>query len=457
MTAAPARATSSIIHPDTYLDGVPHGLLATLRAQAPVVWVEEPSVDHMPAGPGFWAVLRHAEVAHVLRTPAEFSSSLGLTQVYDAPPQLLPQLRTMMINMDPPEHSRLRGLLTKAFTPRAVARMEDRIRVRALELVDAVTGPAGTVGTCDFARDIAAELPLFTLADVLGVPESDRWLMFDWSNRVVGMLDAEYSASNAFADAATGASEMARRALEFRPAPDSAGRMPDSRHPTGMADLYAYARELAAYRRREPGEDVMSLLLQQVDTEGGRVDADEFEKLFWLFCVAGNETVRNALPGAMQALLEHPDELARLRADPQLLDGAVEEMLRWWTPVIQFRRTAATDVTLGGVAIRGGDKVVVFFSSANRDETVFAEPDRLDVTRAPNPHLAFGHGPHFCVAAQLARVQMRAMVAAVITRWSSVEPAGVPQRLRSNFQNGIKHLPVRFTAAAGPSGNGARR
>lgn len=456
MTAVSAGMASAIIHPDTYLDGVPYELLATLRAQAPVVWVDEPSVDHMPAGPGFWAVLRYAEVAHVLRTPAEFSSSLGLTQVYDAPPPLLPKLRTMMINMDPPEHSRLRGLLTKAFTPKAVAQLEDRIRTRAAELVDAVTGPGGTTGMCDFARDIAAELPLFTLAGVLGVPESDRWLMFDWSNRVIGMLDAEYTASNAF-DAAAGASEMARRALRVRPRPDEHGRMPDSRHPAGMADLYAYARELAAYRRGEPGEDIMSLLLQQVDGEGGRVSADEFEKLFWLFCVAGNETVRNALPGAMQALLDHPAQLARLRAQPDLLNRAVEEMLRWWTPVIQFRRTAVRDLTLGGVQIREADKVVVFFSSANRDETVFTDPDRFDVARAPNPHLAFGHGPHFCVAAQLARVQLRAMVCAVLDRWSFVEPGGPPERLRSNFQNGIKHLPVRFTAAADRGESEGRR
>jgi cytochrome P450 len=223
--------------------------------------------------------------------------------------------------------------------------------------------------------------------------------------------------------------------------------MPDSRHPAGMADLYAYARELADHRREHPGEDIMSLLLQQVDTDGGRVSADEFEKLFWLFSVAGNETVRNALPGAMVALLSHPEQFARLRADPDLLGVAVEEMLRWWTPVIQFRRTAAVDTELGGVRIAAGDKVVVFFSSANRDERVFAEPDRFDISRQPNPHLAFGHGPHFCVAAQLAREQIRAMLTAVLARWSHIESAGEPVRLRSNFQNGIRHLPIRWTTA----------
>lgn len=442
MTARVA-GPEEIIHPDTYAHEVPHALFATLRATAPVVWVDEPAVDHMPAGPGFWAVLRHAEVSHVLRTPSVFSSSLGLTQVYDAPPPLLPKLRTMMINMDPPDHSRLRGLLTRAFTPRAVARLEERITAHAERLVDAVTGSGP--GECDFARKVAADLPVATLGDVLGVPEPDRWLMFDWSNRVIGMLDAEYTASNAF-DAAS-ATELARRALAVRPQPDENGRMPDSRHPSGMADLYAYARELAAYRREHPGEDIMSQLLQQVDSDGGRVSADEFEKLFWLFSVAGNETVRNALPGAMVALLAHPEQFARLRAEPGLLNVAVEEMLRWWTPVIQFRRTAAVDTELGGVPVAAGDKVVVFFSSANRDEQVFDDPDRFDITRSPNPHLAFGHGPHFCVAAHLARVQLRAMIGAVLRRWSRIEPAGEPQRLRSNFQNGIKHLPLRFHPA----------
>jgi cytochrome P450 len=211
-----------------------------------------------------------------------------------------------------------------------------------------------------------------------------------------------------------------------------------------MADLYAYARELGEYRRRHPGDDVMSILMQQVDTEGGRVTIEEFEQVFWLFSVAGNETVRNALPGGLFALLSHPEEHRRLRAHPELLGGAVEEMLRWWSPVTQFRRTAAVDTTIGDVPVRAGDKVVVFFASANRDERVFADPDRFDITRSPNPHLAFGHGPHFCIAAHLARTQLRAMFEAVLARFGEVELAGEPERLRSNFQNGIKHLPVRW-------------
>ena len=441
-------AWSTVVDPGTFARGVPYAVFEAIREVGPVVWVDEPAVDHRPAGPGFWAVVGHAEVGRVLRTPGEFSSSLGLTQVYDAPPPLLPAFRTMMINMDPPEHSRLRGLLTKAFTPAAVRRLQDTIERRCADLVGAVTPGPGEAASCDFARDVVTELPLQTLADLLGMPESDRWLMFDWANRVIGMLDEEYTNSGLF-DAA-GASPMARAAMAARPAPDADGRMPDSRRPGGMADLYVYARELATHLRRRPGPDIMSLLLTQVDAEGGRVSPDEFEKLFWLFCVAGNETVRNAIPGGLQALLEHPDQRSRLWATPEPapreLDLAVEEMLRWWTPVVHFRRTAAVHTELGGRRIAAGDKVVVFFAAANRDPAVFERPADFDITRTPNPHLAFGTGPHFCIGAMLARAQMRALFAELIRRWSRVDPAGPPERLRASFQNGIKHQPITFVA-----------
>jgi cytochrome P450 len=428
----------TIFDPDTYVSGVPHDLFAQLRREAPVAWVDEPATGPLPAGPGFLAVLRHADVEHVLRTPRVFSSWLGLTQIYDAPPPFLPYARKQMINMDPPEHARIRGLLTRSFTPRAVAKLEGRIQERAYQLVDAALEKFGRErGECDFAKDIAPELPLLTLADLLGVPESDRWLMYDWANRVIGLLDEEYSVSNTFDPAA--ATDMAQRALKVRPPPGQ-----DPRTPSGMADLYAYAKELGEYRRSNPGDDVMSILLQQLDGAGDRVGPEEFENVFWLFSVAGNETVRNALPGGMLALLENPAEYRRLRDDPSLLPGAVEEMLRWWTPVIHFRRTAAADTEIAGTVVERGQKVVVFFSSANRDEAVFKEPDRFDITRDPNPHLAFGHGAHFCIAAQLARKQMVAMFAAVIDRLGEVEPAGDPVRLRSNFQNGVKRLPIRW-------------
>jgi cytochrome P450 len=239
---------------------------------------------------------------------------------------------------------------------------------------------------------------------------------------------------------------MAADALALRPVPDAAGRMPDPRTREGMPDLYAYAHLLADAKRRHPGDDVMSILLAQVDDDGGRVSVEEFENMFWLFAVAGNETIRNGLPGACLALLEYPGAQDALRADPSLMPAAAEEMLRWWTPVMTFRRTATADCELGGRPIRAGDKVVVSFTSANRDETVFAGADAFDIRRHPNPHLVFGHGPHFCLGSHLARAQMRALFAEVLARTSALTLAGEPSYLRSNFQRGVKRLPVAWAA-----------
>jgi cytochrome P450 len=430
--------TRAIYDPDTYVRGMPYAELRRLRATAPVVWVDEAPFT---GGPGFWAVLGHAEVREVLRAPEVFSSHEGATQIRDpATPDDLAYVRRMMLNMDPPAHTRLRGLLARAFTPRAVARLVDRIEERAEALVAAVAD----CGAADFATDIAADLPLLTLADVFGVPEADRWLMYDWSNRVIGYQDAEYAVSAGFDPG--GATGMGRRALALRPGPGPDGTMPDPRSRAGMPDLYAYAHDLGAYKRDHPGDDVMSILMRERDADGGRVSVEEFENLFWLFSVAGNETLRNGLPGGMYALLTNPDAYRGLRADPGLLDTCVEEMLRWWTPVMNFRRTATRAARLGGAEVRAGDKVVVWYASANRDPAVFADPDTFDPARRPGEHLSFGHGPHFCLGAQLARTQMRALFRAVLGRLGEVELAGDPVRLRSNFQNGIKHLPVTWAA-----------
>jgi cytochrome P450 len=239
---------------------------------------------------------------------------------------------------------------------------------------------------------------------------------------------------------------MAREAISLRPGPGPDGRLPDPRTREGMPDLYAYAHLLADEKRRRPGDDVMSILLAQVDDDGGRVDIAEFENMFWLFAVAGNETLRNGLPGACIALLEHPRAQGELRADPAAMPGAVDEMLRWWTPVMTFRRTATADCELGGQQIRAGDKVVVSFTSANRDEAVFGNAGRLDIRRHPNPHLVFGHGPHYGLGAHIARAQTRALFAEVLARTSALAYAGEPSFLRSNFQRGVKRLPVAWTA-----------
>jgi cytochrome P450 len=435
--------TEIVFDPATYVGGVPFDALARLRRDDPVVWADEIPVLGWPAGPGFWFVLRHADVESVMRQPRLFSSWLGATQIRDpATPAALRYVRNMMLNMDPPEHSRLRQLLTRSFTPRAVARLEERIRGHARALCDRAF--AGRRGECDFAKDVAADLPLLTLADVLGMPEQDRWLLFDWSNRVIGYQDPDYASSADFDP--SGGTPMAAEAVALRPAPGPDGRMPDPRTREGMPDLYAYAHLLAAARRRHPGDDVMSILLEQADEHGGRVSAEEFENMFWLFAVAGNETLRNGLPGGCIALLEYPRAQDELRADPGLMPGAVEEMLRWWTPVMTFRRTATADCELGGQRIRAGDKVVVSFASANRDEAVFGEPDRFDIRRQPNPHLVFGHGPHFCLGSHLARTQMRALFEEVLARTSALAFAGEPSYLRSNFQRGVKRLPIAWAA-----------
>jgi cytochrome P450 len=348
----------------------------------------------------------------------------------------------MMLNMDPPEHSRLRRMLARSFTPRAVAKLDQAIDEHVRGIVDAMLGDDAS-GECDFARDVSADLPLLTVADVMGVPASDRWLMFDWANRVIGWLDEDYRVSRSF-DPSTG-SDLARAAVALRPEPGPDGLMPDPRTRDGMPDLYAYANALGTRRREHPGEDVMSILMAQRDDSGGSVSVEEFENLFWLFSVAGNETTRNGIPGGMVGLLENPDAQRALRENPSLVPGAVEEMLRWWTPVMTFRRTATGPVRLGDVELHRGDKVVVSFASANRDPRVFRAPDHFEITRSnAREHLSFGAGPHFCLGSFLARSMMRAMFTQVLQRTEWIDTAGDPVWLRSNFQRGVKRLPIRW-------------
>lgn len=425
-----------IFQPATYADGVPYELFRELRAAAPVSWVAEPAVGEWPAGPGYWAVLRHADVKHVLRTPELFSSHLGATQIRDPDTDAdLEFARTMMLNQDPPEHSRLRRIVAAAFTPRALGELSAAIEGCARELVDSVRAD----GEVDFVR-LAADLPVRTLAWVMGVPEQDRQLLVDWSNRVIGYQDADYAASST-ADPAH-LTQLGRTALAQRPAtrtgPD--GRPVNPRSRAALADMFAYAHGLAA--RPRPG----SLLARMRD---GGLSTDEFETAFFLFGVAGNETVRNGLPGGLYTLLSHPEQYRLLMRRPELLASAVEEMLRFWPPVVDFRRTAVRDLELAGVRIRRGQKVVVYHASANRDEAVFPEADRFDITRTPNDHVSFGYGPHFCLGAQLARTQLKAMIRQVL-ELPGLEPAvaGPPARLVSNFQNGLKSLPVRWRSGS---------
>ncbi|WP_432013102.1 cytochrome P450 [Streptomyces cucumeris] len=417
--------------PETYATGVPYALFRTLRATRPVCRIEEPAVGGWPAGPGFWAVFRHADVKHVLRTPEVFSSWLGATQIRDPDtPADLDFVRTMMLNQDPPGHVRLRRIVAAALTPRAVRELETAIGARAAALIDSVADR----GEADFV-ELAADLPVWTLAQVMGVPESDRRLLYDWSNRVIGYQDTDHAGSST-ADPGE-LSPFGRAALALRPAPAVRpdGRPVNPRSREALADMFGYAHALA--ERPRPGS-VMARM-----REAG-LSREEFETMFFLFAVAGNETLRNGIPGGLLTLLEHPGSHRLLLTRPGLTGSAVEEMLRFWPPVVDFRRTATRDVELGGQLIRRGEKVVVFHASANRDETVFADPDRFDPTRSPNDHVSFGHGPHFCMGAQLARVQMRAMLRAALDRLPGLRLAGEPVRLTSNFQNGLKRLPLRW-------------
>ena len=443
-------AATALLHdPGTYTSGIPYAVLAELRREHGIVRVAEPALPGWPAGPGYWLVLRHTDVRTVLADPATFSSALGGTQIRDPEGEEdLRYVRAMMLNMDPPEHTRLRRLLHASFTPRAVRALDERVRGHAGAIVDAMlAGPAEV----DFAKGVSADLPLFVLADLLGMPAEDRWLMFDWANRVIGWQDPDYAVSASF-DAGAG-SAYAADALALRPPPGPDGRLPDPRSREGMPDLYRYAHLLGAAKREAPGDDIMSILMSSRDDGpegiGGGVSLEEFENLFWLFAVAGNETLRNGIPGGMVALLANPDAQRALRADPSRIPVAVEEMLRWWTPVMTFRRTATRDVEIAGQPIAAGDKVVVSFASANRDESVYDDPDVFDIDRyavrpPPKAHLAFGYGPHVCLGANLARVQMTAMFTQVLTRTSWIEAAGEPAWLRSNFQRGVKRLPIRW-------------
>lgn len=436
-----AAATALLHNPHTYTQGVPYPVLAQLRRQHGVVRVDEPDLPGWPAGPGYWLILRHADIERVLKDPATFSSALGGTQLRDpATAEDLAFVRQMMLNMDPPEHSRLRRLLAKSFTPRALAKLEDQIAAHARTIVSAMVGQASS-GECDFAKGVSADLPLLALADSLGLPTQDRWLMFDWANRVIGWQDPDYRVSAAFDPA--GATEMGRAAYAMRPEPGPDGLMPDPRSRAGMPDLYAYAHDLGTLRRSDPGDDVMSILMSQRDDAGGSVSVEEFENLFWLFAVAGNETTRNGMPGGLVGLLGDDEAQAGLRADPAAIPNAVEEMLRWWTPVMTFRRTATCDVELSGVTLQRGDKVVVSFAAANRDPEVFADPDVFDIAR-PNAkrHLAFGAGPHVCLGAWLARSMMTTMFTELLGRTTWIEAAGEPVWLQSNFQRGVKRLPI---------------
>ena len=392
-----------------FVAGVPHEWFRRLRAEAPVYWHPEASAHRG----GFWTVTDYDDCVTVNRDWERFSSYKHSALFTDMDDDQLAQQRMMMLNMDPTMHTRYRRLVNKGFTPKLVRDLEQQIVGYADGIIDAVCER----GTADFVEEISAEFPLLVIAELLGVPQEDRRKVFDWSNRMIGSDDPEYQVEGAD----PGEAAMA---------------------------VFSYAEELAAARRLEPRQDLVSTLIN-AEVEGEKLDQLELDLFFMLLIVAGNETTRNLMSGAMVAFFDHPDQWEKLRQDRSLLPSAVEEMLRFVTPVMHFRRTVVADTELGGQALQEGDKIVFWHTSANRDESVFTDPDTFDIARSPNNHIAFGGGgPHFCLGANLARMEIMVMFDRLLDRIPDIRLDGEVQRLQSNFINGTKHIPVAFAPSA---------
>jgi cholest-4-en-3-one 26-monooxygenase len=398
---------ADISDPDTFVRGVPHDVFRRLRKEAPVWFQKERN------GRGLWALTKYDDIVMASKDPMRFSSARGGTFLIDFPEEDLDLIRLMMLNMDPPQHAKFRRLVNYGFTPLVISFLEPRINLVTAQILDKIAHR----GEVDFVPTVAAELPLMVIAELLGIPLEERAKVFDWSNRLIGFNDPELGTSQADAKVAA-------------------------------MEVWLYANNLAEERKRTEGMDLASILMN-AEVDGERLTEAEFDAFFLMLLVAGNETTRNLISGGMLALMEHPAERERLLADPSLVPSAVEEMLRWVTPIRCFRRTATCDISLRGEKIREDDKVVLYYSSANRDEDVFPEPDRFDVGRTPNEHLAFGVGEHFCLGSSLARLEIRIMFTELLRRFPDMQLAGPVSYLRSDFINGIKHLPVRFTPEKG--------
>jgi cholest-4-en-3-one 26-monooxygenase len=391
--------------------GPPHDQFGWLRENEPVFWHADGGHEGWP---GFWAVTGHEDIAYISRHPELFSSSRRLVLFTEVPDHALAASRQMMLNMDPPQHTRQRAFVNRGFTPRMIGRLEEHIEEICHWLLDELQ-PDGRAGTADFVTGIAAPLPLQVICELVGAPAKDRDRIYELSNHLVGSDDPEFQGPDG-------------ERLQFAAA----------------SEIYGYAHELAERRRAEPADDIVTKLLQP-DENGEELTSHEFDVFFLMLTVAGNETTRHAASGGMLAFFTHPDQWQRLVRDPSLIPSAAEEMVRWTSPVNLFRRTATKDIELGGRRIAEGDKVVVFYASANRDEKVFDRPQEFDIGRDPNPHIGFGGGgPHFCLGRHLAAMELRVLLRALTERMPDLAQDGEIDRLRSNFVNGIKHMPVRF-------------
>ncbi len=398
---------------DFFVSGDPHSVWKELRASDPVHWTERQNKR------GFWSITKHGDAQRVYRDPGTFSSQGGIALGFaDAPDPNQPQMQfgfgQMMITTDPPRHSRIRQMLNRRFTPRALAPQEPHVRAITTEIIDAISQR----GHCDLVVDVAAKLPTAVICEMLAIPREDWDLMFALGNMTLGGEDPEYQVDGSAQK--TGAQ--------------------------AQMEIFKYFMKLVGERRISPGPDLVSALIHG-DIEGDRLS--DIEVLFncFLLILGGQETTRNAITGGMNALMRSPTDRERLLCDPSLMSTAIEEILRWTSPITHIMRTATREVEIRGRVIREGDRVVIWNPSANRDEDVFKDPYRFDITRQPNEHIAFGYGEHFCIGANLARLEMRVMLDELLRRMPDMAHAGPVERLRSNLLAGIKHMPVTFTPA----------
>lgn len=384
---------------------VPHDQFDLLRREAPVFWHPEPN------GTGFWAVTKHEDVRMISRDTERFSSELGGTFIPDQTEEALAQIRLTILNMDPPKHHRYRRLVSRGFTPRVIGKLIDDIDHRAEAVVDEIAER----GECEFVNDVAAKVPVQMICEMIGL-EPETWpKMVELSNRLIGSFD------------------------------DPDYQVEEGQEQAAAMEVYAMCDAVAADRREHPRDDIMTALVN-AEIDGERLDDMDLNLFFVTLVVAGNETTRNLINHSMLALIEHPEQAQMLRDDPTLWDSAVEEMLRWGSSIHNFRRTATQDTEIRGVPIKEGEKIVMYYASANRDEEVFDDPHVFDITRTPNDHVTFGGGGvHFCLGASLARAEIKATMRQLVDRLPDIELVGPPNRLHSDFVNGIKTMPIRFT------------
>lgn len=410
------EAFADITDPETYLNGVPHATFKRLRDEDPVSWWDEKE------GSGFWAVTRYDDLLYVSHNPRLFSSARGI-RLEEMDDEELAARQTLM-EMDPPEHTAYRRLVQAPFLPREVAAYEEDIRLLARAVIDEVQGQ----NEFDFVEAIARKLPMRMLGKLLGVPDSDGPWLVSRGDALIGNTDPEFTS------------------YPVGLVDTDAYRLMPFRSPVSL-ELFEYAAEQARQRREHPTDDVISMLLMP-KRDGEPLSEHQFKNFFALMVAAGNDTTRYTTVAGLHALLEHPDQLAELRDNPALMPTAVEEMLRWGSVTMHFRRTATQDTELAGKPIKAGDKVVIWFVSADFDERQFPDPYRFDIKRQPNDHVAFGlKSPHKCIGEHLARVEIKVLFEELLPRLADVRLNGPVERLRSNFITGIKHLPLRVSWA----------